>query len=209
MGRIEIRGRNRNNRKRKSIVAIKCEGKNKTERTYLKNYSTRECILKFSTGNATDPVGMAEDLIRFIKNEDISSEYGDKIYLLLDTDVNQNKQQQIEDAKNICDKNNIELILSIPTFEIWYILHFDYTTKIYQSSQEVKQDVKVKIENYTESMEVFPLLKNKTLKAIENSKKLEKYQSENGKNLFSENCIPYSGVYKVIEELMERNKKQT
>ena len=68
MGRLEIRKRNRNNRERKSIVVIGCEGKNKTEKIYLRNYSSRKCILKFSTGNATDPVGMAEDLIRFIKN---------------------------------------------------------------------------------------------------------------------------------------------
>ena len=43
MGRLEVRKRNKNNRQRKSIVAIGCEGKNKTEKVYLKNYSSREC----------------------------------------------------------------------------------------------------------------------------------------------------------------------
>lgn len=206
MGRLEVRKRNKNSRQRKSIVAIGCEGKNKTEKIYLKNYSSRECILKFSTGNSTDPVGMAEDLVRFIKNEDISTEYGDKIYLLIDTDVNENKQRQIDKAKQICEKYDIELILSNPTFELLYILHFEYTTKIYQSSQEVKNIIKSKIRSYTESMNVYPILNSKTSIAIENSKKLERYQLKNGQDLYSEKCNPYTGTYKILEELIKRNQ---
>ena len=207
MGRLEIRKRNRNNRERKSIVVIGCEGKNKTEKIYLRNYSSRKCILKFSTGNATDPVGMAEDLIRFIKNEDINKKYGDKIYLLIDMDVNQHKQQQVMQAKKMCDEYGIEIIISNPTFELWYILHFEYTTKTYQSSQEVKKDVKTKIRDYTESMNVFPIIKKQTMLAIENSKTLEKYQEENGQYIFNENCKPYTAAYKVVEELIKRNNQ--
>ena len=207
MGRLEIRKRNRNNRERKSIVVIGCEGKNKTEKIYLRNYSSRKCILKFSTGNATDPVGMAEDLIRFIKNEDINKKYGDKIYLLIDMDVNQHKQQQVMQAKKMCDEYGIEIIISNPTFELWYILHFEYTTKTYQSSQEVKKDVKTKIRDYTESMNVFPIIKKQTMLAIENSKSLEKYQEENGQYIFNENCKTYTGIYKVVEELINRNNQ--
>ena len=207
MGRLEIRKRNRNNRERKSIVVIGCEGKNKTEKIYLRNYSSRKCILKFSTGNATDPVGMAEDLIRFIKNEDINKKYGDKFYLLIDMDVNQHKQQQVMQAKKMCDEYGIEIIISNPTFELWYILHFEYTTKTYQSSQEVKKDVKTKIRDYTESMNVFPIIKKQTMLAIENSKSLEKYHEENGQYIFNENCKPYTGIYKVVEELINRNNQ--
>ena len=70
MGRLEQRKRNCNQRKIKSIIAIGCEGKNKTETTYLKNFSSRECIIKFSTGRHTNQVGMANDLVDFIKKED-------------------------------------------------------------------------------------------------------------------------------------------
>ena len=37
---------------------------------------------------------MANDLIEFIRKEDIKKEHGDKMYLLIDTDLNQNKQEQ-------------------------------------------------------------------------------------------------------------------
>ena len=41
MERLEQRKRNLNKRKTKSIIAIGCEGKNKTETTYFKNFSSR------------------------------------------------------------------------------------------------------------------------------------------------------------------------
>lgn len=151
---------------------------------------------------------MAQDLIKFIKEEDIKNEYGDKIFLLLDTDVNQNKNEQIEMAKEICNKNGIELITSNPTFEIWYILHFEYTTRIYQNSKQVKEAIAMKITEYTESKNIFPLIKNKTSFAIQNAKKLEKYHQENGQPLCTDKCNPYTSVYKVVEELIRRNISQ-
>ena len=72
MGRLESfkqRGRNRQNRKRRPIIVIGCEGNNKTEETYFKNFNSRKCIIKLSTGNSTDPVGIVKDLIKFIDNK--------------------------------------------------------------------------------------------------------------------------------------------
>ena len=90
---IKQRPRNRAYKERKSLVVIASEGKNKTEKLYFSNFASRECIIKFSTGNSTDPEGVANDLIRFIKKNDIKAEYEDSIYLVLDTDVNKNKQK--------------------------------------------------------------------------------------------------------------------
>jgi len=206
MGRLAQRNRNRENRQRKSVVVIGCEGKNKTEKIYFSNFTSRECNIRFSTGNSTDPVGMARDLINFMKEEDINVIYGDKIYLILDTDVNQNKQEQINEAKRICEGAGIIIITSTPTFEFWYILHFEYTTKVYQNSKEVKEHIKRKINDYTEKKNVFPIIKDKLNNAISNSKKIEQYQLINRKELISEECNPYTRVYSIVEELIERNK---
>lgn len=205
MGRLEQRKRNCNKRQRKSIVAIGCEGKNKTETIYLKNFSSRECIIKFSTGNHTDPVGMAKDLINYINEEDIKTEYGDKIYLLIDTDINKKKQEQINKAKAICEKNGIELITSTPTFEYWYILHYGYTAKVYKSSQQAKDEIKAKINDYFEGMDIYNNIADKTDIAIINAKKVEKYQISNGHAIDSEDANPHTSVYKVVEELKARN----
>ncbi len=207
MGKLNQRKRNKGNKNRNSVIAIKCEGKNKSEKTYLENYKSRDCIIKFATGNHTDPVGMANDLVKYMQVQDISIEYGDKIYLLIDTDKKQNKQKQIDEAKRICDDNGIELITSTPTFEYWYMLHFGYTTTKYGSSQEVKNEIKKKIKGYEENMDVYPIIKSGTDIAIRNAKRVEKYQKENDKKIDSEEANPHTSIYRVIEELIKRNKK--
>lgn len=204
MKKLKQRNRNTKQRKSKTIIAIGCEGKNKTETIYFKNFSSRNCIIKFSTGNSTDPVGMANDLINFIKKEDIKCEYGDKIFLLIDTDINQNKDVQIREAKKRCEKYGIEMITSTPTFEFWYILHFSYTTKIYKDSQQVKNDIKSKIENYSESFDIYPFIKDNTNEAVKNAKLIEKNHINNGKLIDSEDANPHTNVYRVIEKIREK-----
>lgn len=208
MGRIEKyepRGRNRNNKTRNSLVVIACEGNNKTEEIYFKNYNSRKCIIRFSKGNSTDPVGIVKDLIKFIKNE-VGKETGDKYYAVFDTDVNKNLQKQIDEAKRLAEKNGVEIITSTPTFEFWYLLHFGYTTKSYNSSEEVVEELKSKINGYTKNMNTYPILKTNTTDAIINAKRVEKHHKDLGQVLDNENCIPYTGAYKVVEELIERNR---
>lgn len=207
MGRLEQRKRNFNNRSRNSVVAIGCEGKNKTETKYLKNFSNRECVVRFSTGIHTDPIGMAKDLVYYIKEKDISVNYGDKIYLLIDTDVNQNKQEQINEVKKICKDNGIELITSTPTFEFWYILHYINNRKVYNSSKQVKDEIKEMINGYCEAMNVYPKIFNNMKFAIENAKQIEKYHKQNGKDIDSEEANPHTSAYKVVEELNKRRNK--
>ena len=208
MGRIEnfkTRGRNRENKQRNPIIAIACEGNNKTEETYYRNFNSKKCIIRFSKGNSTDPVGIVKDLLNFI-NTEIGREEKDKYYAVFDTDVNQNKQAQIEEAKKLAIENGVEIITSTPAFEIWFLLHFGYSTKCFLSSEDVKEAVKKKIDNYSEKVNVYPIICAKTMDAIKNAKQLEKYQIDLGQTLENENCNPYTAAYKVVEELIKRNK---
>ena len=106
----------------------------------------------------------------------------------------------------MAEKNGVELITSTPTFEFWYLLHFVYTTKVYNSSEEVLEELKTKINGYTKNMNTYQLVKASTINAINNAKRVEKYHNDLGQALDNENCIPYTGAYKVVEELIERNK---
>lgn len=210
MGRLESfkqRGRNRKSKQRNPFVVIACEGKkNRTERKYFENFGNRNCIVRFSKGSSTDPIGIVNDLINFIDNE-IGRVENDKYYAVFDTDLNKNIQSQIEEAKRIAIEKGVEIITSTPTFEFWYILHYGYTTKSYISSDDVQDDIKTKIKDYSKSMNVYPLLVEKTEEAISNSKKVEKYHLELGQALDNENCNPYTSVYKVVEELNRRKNK--
>lgn len=206
MERLKQRGRNRKQRERKSFIVIKSEGDNKTEQIYFKNLRSRECIIKFPDGNSTDPVGMANELVSFMNSEDINSKNGDKIYLLIDTDVNANKQNQIDEAKKICDKYGIELITSTPAFEFWYMLHFGYTTGTYSSSKDIKREMKKKIPGYTESKNVYPIIKDNTDEAMDCAERVEKFHKQNGRKIDSEDANPHTSAYRVLKEIRKRNK---
>lgn len=210
MERLKQRGRNRKQRERNSFIVIKGEGDNETEQIYFNNFKSRECIIKYSDGNSTDPVGMANELVEFMNKQDISSENEDKMYLLVDTDVNANKQKQIDDAKEICDEYGIELITSTPAFEFWYMLHFGYTTGTYSSSKDIKREMKKKIPGYTESKNVYPIIKDNTDEAMNYAEKVEKFHKRNGRKIDSEEANPHTSVYRIMKEIKKRkNNKDT
>ncbi len=52
--------------------------------------------IQFSSGNSTDPEGMLEDLITYINNEDVKSEDECKIFLVIDTDLNEKRINKIK-----------------------------------------------------------------------------------------------------------------
>lgn len=186
-------------RKRKKIIAICCEGKNQTEKLYFNNFKTRDIIIKFSKGNETDPEGMIDNLINFLNSEGIDTNDGDKAFLILDGDVDNSKQLQLNNAIEKSKGNNIEVILSVPCFELWYLLNFIYTSRPYTSNQQLLKDLKKYLPDYSKNANVFTQIKDYTDIAITNSKKLEQFHIGNGQALNSINCNPYTGVHKVVE----------
>lgn len=83
---------------------------------------------------------MLEDLINYINNEDIKSEDECKIFLVIDTDLNENRIKKIEEIIPKCQKYNIEVITSAPTFEIWYLMHYRKNKLKFSTSQDVKKN---------------------------------------------------------------------
>lgn len=205
INRFSQRKRNKGNRPRNSFVVIGCEGKNKTEELYFRNFGSRKCIIKFSKGNSTDSIGIVQDVIKFAKDNEVTEE--DKVYAIFDTDINQNKQQQIEEAKKLANENGVEIITSTPTFELWFLLHFRFTTKEFNSNYDLKNELRKYIKDYKKKNNTYLEIKDFTEKAIENAVKLETFQLDSGKKIDNEMCNPYTGAYKVVQELIKRNNK--
>lgn len=85
---------------------------------------------------------MLEDLKKYIITEDVKSEDNCTIFLLLDTDLNNKRIKEIEEIEEDCKRNNINIITSAPTFEIWYLMHFKERKLTFLSSKDVKIEVK-------------------------------------------------------------------
>ena len=192
----------RHQRKISPIILIKAEGNNQTETKYFSNFSSRKVRIKFATGNSTNPNGMLNDLINYMRKEDISSKYGDKIYLLIDTDLNSKRINEIRNIKNKCLEYGIELIVSSPTFEIWFILHFTNSNILFTSSMDVKKALRKYIKDYKENMNIYDKIVLETDKAIKNAK-------YNENNRLDEDVLdinPYTNIYKIIEVIKLLNK---
>lgn len=202
MARRLINEHKRQRRISNRTILIGAEGKNKTENMYFHNFNDRQNSYRIimANGNSTDPVRMVEDIITTMEKMDINPDYGDKVYCIFDTDESERKDNQIKDAMILASKNKIEVIISNPCFENWFLCHFIYTTK-HLTNANVVQKLKKYIPNYAKNINVYSQLKNLTPTAINNAKKQCEYQKSLGRNIHKVQSNPCTEIYIIIEEL--------
>lgn len=188
--------------KRKPLIVICSEGgKKSSEYYYFRNYASRDLRIQFSTGNSTDPKGMLEDLLKYIRNEDISSEDECKIFLVLDTDLDNKRINEIKEIEQQCNDNNIEIITSAPTFEIWYIMHYRNNRLKFLSSKDVKKELQIINGYYTESMDMYKMINKSISSARNTAKNIEQQAVKNNEDLFKLN--PHTSIYKILDTIDE------
>lgn len=192
------------NKKKPLIVICSEGGKKSSEYYYFRNYTSRNLRIQFSTGNSTDPKGMLDDLLKYINNEDIKFEDNCKIFLVLDTDLDEKRISEIKQIVPECAKHCIDIITSAPTFEIWYLMHYRNKKLKFQTSKEVKEELKNINGIYRESMDMYKIIKNKTDNARSTAKFLEEKISKNNEDLLKAN--PHTSIYKVLDAIDEFNK---
>lgn len=192
-------------RKTKKIILVGAEGKNQTERKYFKAFNQVQSEYKIMAGkgNNTDPVGVVEDLLKSAKQEELDLKDGDMLACFIDVDFKNGRDQELRAAMKLARQNNISVFLSNPCFEIWYLLHFRYSTKLYGSNEEVIKELGSYISDYSKSKDVYDVIENKIDQALLNTKRLESYHLENGTNDRLKK-LPSTEAYKLIEMILEK-----
>lgn len=198
------RSRNKYNRKSKRVVLVAYEGENKTEKNYLSNFSGRDkdYIIKPVPGNETDPINLVRQTIQKVKDLSLDLSEDDKAYCVFDTDTKPEKNIQIESAIKLAKDNDIIPIVSAPCVELWFLLHYEYTTAVINSNDVIER-LKKHYPKYEKNCNIYSEIKDRVDIAIKNSKKLEKYQKQNNKKLQTVDTNPYTEMYKLVEELMK------
>ena len=190
-------------RVRNKIIFIFCEGKeNKTERYYFeslrqeKRLSNYKIKVKHKTGQA-DPEGLVKYAKSLVITKEIDFKLGDLAWCVFDAD--NNTQKQLDKAKKAAGKN-IQLFLSNPSFELWYLLHFE----LYKDSIN-NPDLVKKLENYIPNYEknkcYYHKVLNRQVDAINNAKALESMHTDNNIDLFSRKSNPSTQIYEIIEKI--------
>lgn len=195
-------------RKRKRIILIADEGRNKTESNYLKSFDDVSFTLRFVSDKSTDPVNLMNSLVDRAKELELSEEYEDKAFCLIDADVNPNKDSQVRQADKIAAKTKIaSLIVSNPCFEIWFLCHHGCSSHQYYSSDEVLAALKKIYPDYSKNDEcMYSRTIDKVQDAIENSKQLEQEARSSGKTIHTYQFQPSTEVYKVVVELLKHKE---
>jgi hypothetical protein len=189
-------------RKRKRLVFVSAEGKNKSETLYLKSFNNKDIYFKFVSGNSTDPIKMSKDLIGKMKEEGFNIKNGDLAYCIIDGDFDVNKNNQIKEADLLSNKNNFKVILSNPCFEIWYLCYFIYSTKLFTSNEEVINKLREYVPDYRKNVSnMRTRLIDRENVAINNAKRLEEYNLKIGKRKHTIEFSPCSEMYTIIEDL--------
>ena len=198
--------RNSGNRQRKSVILISAEGKNKTEKLYFDAFNGGNVNIRFTKGNETDPVHLANALVRDYKASELDPNLGDIAFCIVDEDLSPLQEQLIQRSESIIRKINGTMIVSNPCFEIWYICHYGYSTKQYASNQDVVNTLKKYVPDYEKG---FPhmqeILAGSITDAITNAKRLEMYHEATTGNAKRYNCQPRTDVYIVIEVILKKN----
>lgn len=190
--------------KKKPLIVICSEGgKKSSEYYYFRNHTNRDLRIQFSTGNSTDPKGMLDDLLKYIRNEDIVSEDNCRIFLVLDTDLDEKRISEIKEIEQECIDNNIEIVTSAPTFEIWYVMHYRNNKLKFQTSKEVKRELQNLNGTYTESMDMYKIIKDSTDNARSTAQSLEQQIIRNKEDLLSSNS--HTSIYKILDVIDEFN----
>lgn len=205
MGRKITDEYKRKTRTRHKTILVGVEGKkNKTENLYFNSFNVRggNYVIKIANGNSTDPLKMVKDIIKTMRLKDIDVKYGDKIYCVFDSDEDENKDLQIKKAIALARKHNIEIIVSNPCFEEWFLCHFKYTTR-YLNGDKVIEKLKCYIPNYDKNIDVFPIVDKFTEVGIKNAKKQIKYHKSLGRDVNLTQSNPCTNVYKIIEEIRD------
>jgi hypothetical protein len=150
-------------------------------------------------GRGEEPMALVNYAIeKFSKYRDY-----DKIYCVFDQDEHINYQSALDEIKLHQQKGiPIHAITSIPCFELWLLLHFEFSTRAYRrkgkksAGDQLCSKLKQYIPNYTKGhQKIYDITKSDLAKAIRNAKRIADQQSINGNN-------PSTNFFQLIEDLM-------
>ena len=180
----------------RTLIIIVSGGK--TENIYFQNLSPiRADISKKQFVKSSDPGKVLQCAIRY-RNEQKTKIRSKNIetWIVIDKD-----HFDLDSIVTQAEKHNILVAYSNACFELWYALHFSYTTAKNSSQKWIDLCKRgLQVSSYSKTTDYSDKLNKLTKDAIKNAKKLEVFNQGN-KTPSSKN--PYTSVYKLVERIWE------
>ncbi len=161
----------------KKRILIICED-SKSSLTYFKSFKKDEEFKRKLSGVSVEPfhpqdyspMGLVREAIAMKKAAKKEKNPYDYIWVVLDKDTHAN----LVEAINVAAQNNIRVALSIICFEYWVLLHFEYTTKAFHSSDEIIRYIRTEhYSNYQKGGNCFNFLRPHINDAVRNAEAIK------------------------------------
>lgn len=184
-------------------LVIFCEGE-RTEVIYFNHYQKRGLgvILEVRSDRKNDPVGLVGCALKRIADPkdplDISD--GDKVWCVFDADGHQ--QKKMNEALELA-AGKIQIALSAPCFELWFLLHFEYPS-VRMTPVEAFGALRSRIPHYCKDVDVFEELEPLREGAIKNATRLARGK-ETGRPCVNDN--PLTTVHLLVREILKIHQK--
>ena len=186
-------------------VSVAIIGEGISEKGYFSNLKKTEKLSSFKL--RPDKPKHSDLSTVFAYAEDLSKEH-DIVFCLIDCDKirsNSAEQTKFSQLKNKYGKNSrLILIENNPCFEIWFLSHFKSINKYFESDSQVVRELKKynifnaydKSEDFFISNNVYALLKDKLVQAINNS-----ILSDTSLDSAERFRLSFTQIYKIFEKL--------
>jgi len=188
----DVLTRKGNFRRQNRVVLIITE---KTEKIYFENFKKlkRGINVEIRKDAGSDPI----TLVKF--SNKIKNDYDvDRVYCVYDVDSTD--EDSLIEAQRLASNFGIISCVSNPCFEIWFLIHFSYSTTSLSSYGDVKRELSKYLSDYEKNKNVYGRLQSLQAKAILNAKQLEQHHKRE--------CIasirrsnPSTQIYMLVEYL--------
>jgi RloB-like protein len=171
------------------VVLIVCEG-SKTEPEYLKGLQRTSRLsnanITILPGDGTDPVSIVKHALKLYRQADGAY---DQVFCVFDRDGHVNYQQALDQVGKspLGRKGKLVAITSVPCFEFWVLLHFEYTAAPFTAAggksacEKVIEKVRAHFPEYQKAMVgVYESLLPRADTAITRAQTLAQHNLETG-----------------------------
>lgn len=196
-------------RERKRVIVVGTEGNNKSEELYFRELEKKQGKYHFifAPGNETDPVKIVQNTLKKAKAEELSFKNGDLAISIFDLDLDQANVVQLDQAKTLARAKRILLITSNPCFEIWYLEHFGYSTRQFNSSAELVEELKKHLPKYSKSESHFEVLYPLTNDAVKNCMLLDEHHKLSSPEGLSDFSNPRTDIYILVKLILTEGRE--
>ena len=197
------------NREKRTKILIFGEGQ-ETEPNYFKAMrQTREIREKFVVtvkgGHGFSELEVVKEVIKFLNGKSF-----DEIWCVIDVE-GPSKRDALEEAYKLAEPHKIKICLSNPSFEVWFLAHFEKRARPYKDGSTAESALnkrwreKFNRDYEKDNVRHFENLDLLLKTAVENAKWVLENHHKNGE---CKNCNSSTEVYRLIMRLLPDIEKE-